>query len=286
MSSQITTAMVEQYRSNLQTLMQQKQSRLRLSVRQESIEGKNAFFEQLNSTNAYEITNRHADTILIDTPHLRRRVSTRDIGWADMIDAADKNKILIDPASAYLENAQYALNRKIDDYIVAAFLATAYGGVDGSTSYSFPGGKQIAHGSAGMTIAKLRSAKQLLDKDEVDENDRYVACTAEQINNLLATTEVTSSDYNTVRALVNGDPGTLLGFKFIRLERLTKASTTRSCVAWQKNSMLLAVGQDIITSIDKRPDKNNGTQVLARMTIGATRMDEKGVVEIQCTETA
>jgi hypothetical protein len=286
MSTQITTAMVEQYNSNIQILMQQKESRLRPLVRVESgVVGKNAFFDQLNATAAYEITNRHADTILVDTPHLRRRVTMKDIGWADMVDELDLKKVLTDPTSQYAQNARNAMNRKIDDYLVTAFLATAYGGVDGSTSYSFDSSYNVvAAASAGLTIAKLRTAKQILDGNEVDEEGRFCVIGSKQLQDLLGTTEVTSSDYNTVKALSAGQVDTFLGFKIIRSERLTLSSTTRKCIAGQKNSILLAIGQDIITSVDKRPDKNNGIQVFCRMSVGATRMDEDGIVEIDCIE--
>tara|TARA_R100001594_G_scaffold5297_2_gene16827 strand:- start:5804 stop:5950 length:147 start_codon:yes stop_codon:yes gene_type:complete len=47
MSVQITTAMVEQYKGNVEHLVQQKGSRLRSAVGVETVVGKNAFFEQI-----------------------------------------------------------------------------------------------------------------------------------------------------------------------------------------------------------------------------------------------
>ena len=52
MSSQITTSFVEQYSSNVGLLSQQLGSKLRSSVDEEQIVGKNAFFEQLSATSA------------------------------------------------------------------------------------------------------------------------------------------------------------------------------------------------------------------------------------------
>ena len=74
MSTQITTAFVQQYRSNLLILAQQKGSRLRNTVRTESVNGTSAFFDRLGATAAVQRTTRHGDTPLIDTPHSRRRV--------------------------------------------------------------------------------------------------------------------------------------------------------------------------------------------------------------------
>ena len=286
MSTQITTAMVEQYSANVQILMQQKESRLRPAVRVESgIVGKNAFFDQLNATAAVKRASRHADTPLVSTPHVRRRVTMCDYDWADLVDNMDVKKVLVDPSSSYAINARNAMNRAMDDAIIDVALATVYGGVDGSTSYAFDSTNYaIANGSTGMTLAKLRSAKQKLDAGEVDDEDRYVVCGSKQIYDLLGDTTITSGDYNTVKALVNGDIDTFLGFKFIRSERLNVASSVRSCFAWQKNSLLLGIGIDVIVDVGPRRDKNMATQVYLGMSIGATRMDEKGVVQIDCLE--
>lgn len=78
MSTQITTAFVEQYKANVYHLTQQKGSKLRKAVRTESVTGKNAYFEQIGATAAQQRTSRHSDTPRVDTPHSRRRVSLTD----------------------------------------------------------------------------------------------------------------------------------------------------------------------------------------------------------------
>jgi hypothetical protein len=278
--------MVEQYNATVQIMMQQEESRLEGAVRVETgAFGRNEFFDQIDATAAVKRTARHADTPQISTPHLRRRVSLYDFDWADLIDNFDELKVVADPQGKYVQNAKFALNRSKDDEIIACLAATAYGGMDGSTTYTFDtANKQIVHGSAGLNLTKLLQAKQKLDTDEVDEADRFIVCGSKQIQDLLNVTEVKSSDYNTVKALANGEIDTYLGFKFIRSERLTLSSTTRYCYAWQKNTLLLAYNSNIITDIGPRRDKNMAIQVYAGMSIGATRMDEKGIVQIQCTE--
>lgn len=286
MSFQITTAFQDQFNAAFQVLMQQGESRLENAVRQESIQGKREYFDQIDATAATLRTSRHADTPLISTPHLRRMVQTQDYDWADLIDNFDKLKTVTDPQGAYLKNAVMAMQRAKDDAIIAAFIATAYGGVDGTTSYTFDTStKQIAHGSTGLTLAKVLSAKQKLDADEVSEEGRYIVCGSKQINNdLLNTTEIKSSDYNTVKALARGEIDTFLGFKFIRSERLSAASSVRYCYAWQRDTMLLAINSNVVTDIAPRKDKNMAIQVYAGMSIGSTRMDEKGIVQIQAYE--
>lgn len=283
----INTAAVKQFGSNIEMLVQQKGSKLRNAVRVESgIVGEEAYFDQLAETAAVQKVARNSDTPLVKSDHRRRRVTMYDYEWADLIDKEDQLKMLIDPQSAYVQNAAWALGRSMDDLIIAAFDGTAYTGKAGGTSTTFTAGNIIAVGASGLTLAKLISAKELLDAADVDpQEERYIAVTATQISDLLNTTEVKSADYNTVRALVSGQVDTFMGFKFILCNRLgLDTSSDRKCLAWAKSGMLLAVAKEVSSRIDVRPDKSYATQVYASMGIGATRMQEEKCVVITCDE--
>jgi hypothetical protein len=286
MSSQITTAFVQQYSNNVQMLSQQKGSLLRNAVDVETVVGKNAFFDQVGVATAVKRTSRHADTPQIDTPHARRRVSMVDYEYADLIDNQDKVRTLIDPTSSYAMAAAYAIGRAMDDEIIAAATGTAYTGETGSTSTVLPSGQKITEASTdGLTIAKLRNAKEILDSGNVDPSiPRYIVVGPKQISDLLGTTQVTSSDFNTVKALANGEVNTFLGFNFITSTRLSIASSKRLCVAFAMDGIKLALGQDLVTRIDERADKGYATQVYVCATLGATRMEEEKVVSIEAYE--
>ena len=285
MSTQITTAFVQQYSANVQMLSQQMGSRLRDAVRVESITGKNAFFDQVGQATAQKRTTRHGDTPQMDTPHARRRVSLVDYEYADLIDDQDKVRMLIDPTSAYAMAAAAAMGRAIDDEIIAAAVGTAFTGESGSTSTALPSGQQIAAGGADLTLTKLREAKKILDINDVDPSiQRYIACSPEQIDSLLGDTNVTSSDFNTIKALVQGDVNQFMGFNFIVTNRLSKSGDNRTCFAWAEDGITLAVGKDVNARIDERADKGYATQVYYCMSVGATRMEEDKVVQILCDE--
>lgn len=287
MSTEVTTAFVQQYSANVQMLSQQMGSRLRDAVRVENMTGKNAFFDQVGKATAQKRTTRHADTPQIDTPHARRRVSLVDFEYADLIDDQDKVRMLIDPTSAYAQAAAAAMGRAMDDEIITAALGTAFTGETGSTSTALPAGQQIADGSADMSLAKLREAKKILDLADVDPSiPRYIACGPDQIEALLADTNVTSSDFNTVKALVQGEVNQFMGFNFIVSNRLSKSGDIRSCFAWAEDGLALAVGRDVMARIDERSDKGYATQVYYCMSIGSTRMEEEKVVQIDCDEAA
>ena len=294
MSINITTAFVNQYRANVEHLLQQKGSRLRPFVRMETQNAEFEYYDRIGSVDAVEVTSRLSDTPLISPPHDRRQVSLRDFDWADMIDRTDRIRLLIDPSSPYAQNAAWALGRKMDDVIIENAFGTAYSGKTGSTSVTHPSGDVIAvnyveSGSAtnsGLTIGKLREAKRLLDSQENDPSDpRYCAVTAQQVNDLLQTTEVTSADYNSVKALVQGEINSFMGFLFVRTERVaTDSNSYRRVIAWARSGMLLAMGKDITADIGPRRDKRNSTQVYCSASFGATRMEEGKVLEIKCSE--
>jgi len=285
MSSQITTAFVQQYSANVQMLSQQMGSRMRDAVRVENVVGKNAFFDQVGVATAQLRTTRHADTPQIDTPHARRRVSLADYEYADLIDDQDKIRMLIDPTSAYAMAAASAMGRAMDDVVIAAALGNAFTGETGSTTTALPAGQQIANGGADLTVAKLRTAKKTLDLSDVDPSiPRYIAVGPNQIEALLGDTNVTSSDFNTVKALVQGEVNQFMGFNFIMTNRLSKSGNIRSCFAWAEDGIALGIGKDVNARIDERADKGYATQVYYCMSVGATRMEEAKVVQIDCDE--
>lgn len=289
MSTEITTAFVQQYTTNIGLLLQQRGSRLRSLAMQGSYTGKaGKAIEQIGSVSATKRVNRHADTPLSDTPHDARWVFPSDYEVADLIDDQDKLRMLIDPTSAYSINHAYALGRQMDTDFIAAALGASLTGENGTTSTAFDTtNQQIASGSAGLTIAKLREARKILLSNEVDVamDPLFMAVTATQLDDLLATTEVSSSDYNTVKALVSGEIDTFVGFKFIHTELLgVDGSSARRVIAWAKSGMHAGMWNDINSRISERADKSYATQVYCKGTFGFTRTEEGKVVEILCSE--
>ena len=290
MSSQITTAFVQQYNNNVQMLSQQKGSLLRGAVSVESINAKNAFFDQVGVATAVKRTSRHGDTPQIDVPHARRRVSLEDYEWADLIDTTDKVRMLIDPTSSYAKAAAAAMGRSMDDVIIDALGGSAQTGVSGGTATVLPNAQRPfrASQSDGMTVAKLLTAKKLMDAADVDPSiKRYVVVSPTQIQDLLNTTEVKSSDFNTVKALAQGSINSFLGFDFIMSNRLKLDATNtddRLCYAFTQDAIKLAIGKDVQAKISERADKSYSTQVYYCMSIGSVRMEEVKVVEIACDE--
>ncbi len=290
MSSQVNAAFVQKFRDNFIHLSQQKGSKLRESVRVHTdVVGKYDHFDRIGQTSAQLITSRHADTPTVDTPHSRRRVTLADYNWADLVDRADEIKMLSSPASEYMKAGVWAMGRTMDDIIITAFngSATSVSSDDSTSSVSFDSNNQIAHGSADLSLAKVIEAAKILADNDVDpDEERYAVVGPAQIEAMLNSSTVTSSDYNSIRLLMKGEIDTFMGFKWITSTRLPKSGNYRKAFFYAKSAMGLSVGLDVVTSIDKRPDKNNSMQPYAQMSLGSTRIEEAKIVEVSCDESA
>ena len=305
MSSFIEEHKVKQFSSNVWHLSQQKGSRLRGLIRSETLNGEAGFFDYYGPVSAMEKVGRHSDTTYQETPHGRRKVTMNDYFWADLVDKEDKLRLIHDPESQYAKAAMMAMGRKMDDIIISAALGTSYSGKEGTSPIALANSNKVGafDGAAfsGLNVRTLRAIKKKFHQNEVDMEPLYIVCQAEQIDNLLGEDEITNQDYAVVKALVNGEVDTFMGFKFIRLERLpvttapisfdpsngsvgagagTITAGARRCFAMAGSGLLLAVGSDLKASIDELPQKHFSKQIYTAMSLGATRLEESKIVEI------
>lgn len=311
MNFQIEQWRVLQFAANVYQLSQQKGSRLAGLCRRESFVGKAEFFDRLGLAIAQDKTDRNGETPNLDIPHSRRMLTTLTRHWGTLVDRKDKLQNIHNPESEYSVAAQNALGRLMDDIILKAALGSAKSGEDGSSSVSLGNSQKVAAVSGGAiakgNVQALRKAKLIMDQNEV-MGPRYFICGADFLENLLSQTEVTSSDFNTVRALVNGEIDSFLGFKFIHSEIVSgyKATdydadtflydtstglyagggsavgaTDKVAVACSEGGLIL--GENTggrIARIDERSDKSYSGQVYAAMDLGALRMEEAKVVQV------
>ena len=302
MSMQIPVAFVDQFKANILMLSQQKPAKLRMCCRPESVVGDTMYVERIGPKDAQPRGARHGATPISDADHSRRKLSMVDyVVPADIIDKPDRLKLLIEPQGVYTQNQTFSLNRQIDDVIIAALGGPAYGGHTGATtinnydvgecrlvesdgSVEPAGSDHDTTTDTPLSIAKLLTCKQLLDDAEIDdERQRYFLCNPYNINQLLNTTEVKSADYNTVKALAQGQIDTFMGFKFLKSTRLVADGTDVSatlCYAFAQDAIVLAVAEEPSVSVSIRNDLLDSVQVFSTLSIGATRVEGPAVVSI------
>lgn len=297
----ISAAFVEQYSATVQHLAQQSTSRFSGKVRMESQAGKSKFYEQLGSTAAVRVTARNSDTPNIQQDHQRRATFLNQYVWAVLTDRLDLVEVLIDPNSAYMQNASMAFNRAKDAEVIAAATGTAYAdtGTGNGTvaAVVLPSAQKIAvnyidpssdsGANTGLTLAKLVRAKSLLAQAEYPEGSKlYFAFKQQQLDDLLLNvTQVASTFTNDVKALMTGEVTHFVGLEFIRTQLLSTTSNVTLDFAYVESALLLALGQDARGRVSERADKNHANQVFMDMSIGATRMQETGVVQVSCDDT-
>ena len=285
MSSLITQAFVQQYKANVIMLYQQKDSKLRGTVREEPLTGEAHYFERLGPTEMVERLVRHQDTQYVDSQHSRRKVGIRDFTWADLVDKQDKIRLLIDPQSEYAQNAARAMHRNYDRLVIEAFTADAASGPSGATAVTFASEAlfDLDVSAAAIDSDDIRTVKAAFDNADIDEDDRYALVTPDTIQQLLADTKVISSDFNTLKALQAGGlgEGTWMGFKW-KVSTLcpSAAGGDRYIFFWHRSAMGIAVGADPMVRIDELPTKDYSVQVYACRTMGATRV-QAGVGRLQ-----
>jgi len=300
MDSTIETSFAKKYGPQLYILSMQRMSKLASRCRRETVKGaKEAYYDRLGEVESQEITTRHGDTPLNEAPHTKRRVALTSIDTNTPLDHLDKLQMMIDPQSAYGTVQARKLGKDTDDKIIAAALGTAYCGEEGTTAVTFQSesisingdgtattlGTLAAVGAiADISLAKMLLMAQIFDDADVDELiPRHWAVRPKDIYDMLDITEVGSSDFNTVKALVNGKPGEFMGFNWVKSNRITKDAATETgyrSIAWAQDGIILASWEDVFNRVDERADKRYMIQVYSRMTLGAVRLE--GVKVHEC----
>ena len=242
--------------------------------------------------------------------------------WGDLVDNDDQLKVLINPESEYAIAGRNAFGRIMDDVIIAGMLGSAFAGPDGATGITIPStggplttGQYVArtaltndlttqNGPTGTTtdgsalsVQRLRLIKFLFDSQDVDpDEERFILVSPAALKALLFYTEVTSADYNVVKALCEGAIDSFMGFKFIMSNRIPMAGVAsalgvtypaiggisnandRLLIAWARQGVGFALQEDVLTEIAKRPDMTFATQIYMEMVMGSTRIEEAKVV--------
>ena len=292
---------VKMYTANVQAVLQKKGGLLGAYVSQGSYKGEKAqVVDFIGPVEFVERDTPYGDTKLSELEHTSRWIVGTEYDCAILVDRLDTLKMIYDPTSPYVERMREAASRKQDEIIMSKFFAIAKTGKDGTTNTPFPNRDIIPHGGTRFTVAKLRSARKLLKKRHVDLRTvrPLIAVTAEQIDDLLGEVAVTSSDYNAVKPLVDGEVSQFMGFTFIPYEDngnstngkgipttdVAGPATIRNCPVWVPDGMHYGSWDGLSVTIGPRPDKNNIKQIHATFTAGATRLEEGKVLQLQAVE--
>lgn len=285
-----------EFATNWEHLLQQKPSRLMPHTVKHTVRGKEKVMNQLASRSMRRITARSQATSESQQDSAKRwlrHYPYEDVANFDEFDATFLGDIVL-PTSETVQSMAMAYNRTADSVIIDALGGTAYTGDNGTDATVLPSGQKVAvnyvpsgtPANSGLTLGKLIKAKSILGKAEaLDDGEMPILVVSQQqlddmLNNV---NQVTSKDYNNIQTLVRGEIDTFMGFKWVRTELLTLTSSVRYCYAYVPSGVAFtSEGRKV--HMDILPTRSHSLQIRSVATFGATRNQEKKVVEIACSE--
>lgn len=221
-----------------------------------------------------------ADVVPLDVTHTLVNCVLENWHASEFTDIFDQQEVNFDEKSELAKTIANALGRRKDQLHIDA--------LDDSTPVATID-TNVGGAGTGFNVDKIRAAGAALDNQGVDEEGRYIVANTRCKWTLLGETEVSSSDYNTVKALAHGMASDFAGFKFIWIPDneeggITSASNVYDNYAFHRSAVGCAVGIDMRTEIEYQGIKTswlcNGL-----MKAGAVAVDETGIVKVQATET-
>ncbi len=302
MATSIDVAYVRKFGDDISSLAQQKGSKImpHVSVDRDNVVMK--YYERLGAGSATERLTRHAPTPPIaNLAHSRRAAIARTFNISERVDAPDLARMMLDPTSRYVQHMAWALGRTMDDILLQALygsanvadnaLALTTAAFDTANTVDEDWGDTGAGTSSNsdLNVGKLRKAIRLLREGNVDlDNEKPIALVdAGMIDSLLGITQVTSADYNSVKALTNGDVSSFMGITFVPCQALANSTHLTSegfarCMVFVPSALGVYTPSDLRVEQGKDPGESFDNIVFAEMALGAVRIEEAKVVQIEC----
>lgn len=257
------------------------------------ITGKCFYQDQIGKWEMSAKTTVNPDTPQNDPNLSRTRIDIQTFNDARMLDRSLKLQEFSDPMSQTSICLSSSVGIQMDKIIYEALGGIAYRGETGSTSVSFPAAKTVAADfqasgtNTGLTTTKIRRAAKLLNAAGVPNYDRTFVCSATGLEQLLGTTVVTNSDYNSVKALVSGEIDTWMGFKFVVLPDgiiNVDNNNVADYYAFQRTGICFGMLEELFLRIEERADKSYSKQIYYEINAGAGRLEEAKVIKVRSDE--
>ncbi|NRA79849.1 MAG: hypothetical protein HRU18_16715 [Pseudoalteromonas sp.] len=228
-----------------------------------------------------------ADVTPMDISHGRQTANLENWNAPEYTDIFDQAEVNFDEKSELATVIAKALGRREDQLVIDALASVTFA----ATNDENPDTGRVfdISGTRNFDLSAIRSAAAHLDDIEADEADRHLVMRSQAMAKLLEDSTVTSSDFNSVKALINGELDTFMGFKFHKIGTrkeggLPGVAADREAFAYHKSAIGLAIGMDMKTTVDWIAQK---TSWLANgmFKAGAIAREAQGIVKIQYNET-
>ena len=255
----------------------QGQAQLRPAVRVRSgVEGSTYKFPKIGKGVA-QVRIPQTDVTPLNVTYGSVTATLSDYIAAEYSDIFMQAKVNFDERAELVKVVSGAIGRRQDQLIIDALVAS-------STANTVA--KSIGGANTNLNLDKLLAAKKALDAKNVPMDNRHIFIHANNLSGLLGETKVTSSDFNSIKALVNGELNTFLGFNFHTIgDRdeggLPLSSGDRKVYAFHRDAIGMAEGIAPKTEINYIPEKTSFL-VSSMFSAGSVAIDAEGIVEITC----
>lgn len=270
MSGSITNAFNKKYSDDVTHLASQKASKLMGATRlHRNVGGSTYDFHRMSGlTAATRAAGSSAEVTGLDATSsvVTATLSDREVPiYAQKFDQLKTN---VDQVKEYQVETVAAINRAVDDIIITAMAAA-------TTTLTTTAG--------GLTYAKLLEAVTFFNSNDVDLEDRIFVVSPKALSEALAIQQLTSADYMQVQAVMNAGIGKALGMNWIMSSRLPINVAARTCFAFNKKAVGVAMGKDISTEINYVPTRVS-TLINTTVSLGAVVIDNLQIAKMTTNE--
>jgi hypothetical protein len=278
MAQNVTTAFVDLFDSEVKQAYQA-ESLLRGTMRTRSgVAGNTVKFPTIGKGVA-TLRVPQTDVTPLNVTYGQVTATMEDYIAAEYSDIFQQSHINFDERSELVQVVSKSIARRMDQIMIDALNAAT--GTSTVATTVGPGG------NTDMNIEKLRATAKALNEKNVPSEGRYLLMHATQLDSLLGEQEITSQDFAAVKALVQGEINTFMGFNILTMgdrdEGGIPKPSTRTCFAWHKDSMGYAESMAQKTEVNYVPEKTSFL-VSSMFSAGSVAIDGEGIVKISCTE--
>lgn len=283
MSINISNAFVTLFDSEVKQAYQAQRALAGLTRERTNVEGSTVKFPKIGKGTA-SVRVPQTDVVPLNVTYSQVTATMTDYIAAEYSDIFHQQRVNFNERQELVQVVSGAIGRRMDQVIIDALIAASSTGTVANTIQN-----DGTTGSAtDLNVGKLRAAKKILDAKNVPMEGRTIVLHANNLSALLGQTTVTSSDFNTVKALVTGEVDTFLGFKFVTIgDRdeggLPKASADRTVFAFHRDSVGMAIGLNQTSRVDYIAEKTSFL-VASMFSAGSVAIDSEGIVKITCAE--
>lgn len=273
----ISNAFVQLFDAEVKQAYQSSRALAGLTRERANVEGNQVKFPKIGKGTA-TVRVPQTDVTPLNVTYSQVTATMSDYIAAEYSDIFSQQKVNFDERRELVAVVGAAIGRRMDQLVLDALNAS-------STSLTVA--TSIGGAASNMNIEKLIEAKKLLDANNVPSEGRCMIIHANTLAGLLGETEVQSSDFNTIKALVSGEVDTFMGFKFVTLgdrdEGGLPLPSTRTCFAFHKDAVGMGIGMNQKSEINYIAEKTSFL-VSSMFSAGAVAIDDEGIVKISCTE--